>query len=560
MPDDSTPILQQAQTAPAGDGGIVVRTFRQILVWPLQLIPLKEGCQIQRHWEWLGEDGCPWSPVTDEFPENPSEFKERHYIEFSAFLPYVQRFLYGEGATGDRRSGYGASPIRVFRRHDVARARVLLGNGRPSFEVDVVHIDLYFFYDIDVAILAVELHAEDLPLCQVQDALFRLGRTYPSSWNADGTAAHCPERVDWLAADGTVLATSDYEKRETYLEFVCRQRTPWTASHWAFILQPLVLHLSPDIGPIRYRQMEHQRMPVMAFLAVDDPAALARSDWVRLGMAAGSGEEGRLPFADGFLRDFEARYCYDRFWGSESTAEWTTTRMVCTTRAFIMVGSHHEPAFADAETGILGQFRHQYFLLGLIAHFHRAALLMLSDRLVMAISHLDISDVETIRLFKRDIRQILEIFLRFTHRYWFHEVSTQTPARDLFRLWSEHLGTERLFREVRDEVQDMSDYLDSDGLRRQANSVLRLTVVTIVGMVGTLVTGFFGMNLLALGDEPLGWRIGVFLLGTVATVGLILFTLLKSKRMADFFESVSDERLSRRKKIQLFWQVWRRQG
>ena len=34
------------------------------------------------------------------------------------------------------------------------------------------------------------------------------------------------------------------------------------------------------------------------------------------------------------------------------------------------------------ERRLLAQFRHQYFLLFLIAHFHKAALLMLSDRLV----------------------------------------------------------------------------------------------------------------------------------------------------------------------------------
>ena len=41
----------------------------------------------------------------------------------------------------------------------------------------------------------------------------------------------------------------------------------------------------------------------------------------------------------------------------------------------------------------------------------------------------------------------------------------------------------------------MSDYLDSDALRRQANTVVRLTVVTIFGLIGTVVTGFLGMNL-----------------------------------------------------------------
>jgi hypothetical protein len=75
---------------------LVVRHFRQIVLWPFQLMPVRTG-QVQRHWEvleGLGSD-CPWSEVADEFCEDPREFQERHYREFVTFLPYTQRFLYG---------------------------------------------------------------------------------------------------------------------------------------------------------------------------------------------------------------------------------------------------------------------------------------------------------------------------------------------------------------------------------------------------------------------------------------------------------------------------------
>ncbi|MBI2312407.1 MAG: hypothetical protein HYU77_07895 [Betaproteobacteria bacterium] len=36
-----------------------VRHFRQILLWPLQLVPIREGAQIQKHWEYL-EHGADW--------------------------------------------------------------------------------------------------------------------------------------------------------------------------------------------------------------------------------------------------------------------------------------------------------------------------------------------------------------------------------------------------------------------------------------------------------------------------------------------------------------------
>ena len=77
----------------------LVREFRQILVWPLQLMPLREGAQIQEHWEALSQPGAdhPWRELRDEFDCDPAQFQQRHYSEFVTFLPYVRRFLYGEG-------------------------------------------------------------------------------------------------------------------------------------------------------------------------------------------------------------------------------------------------------------------------------------------------------------------------------------------------------------------------------------------------------------------------------------------------------------------------------
>ena len=69
----------------------------------------------------------PWREEVDEYTGDSERFHERHYNEFVSFLPYVQRFLYGEGRA--RRAGGGAdggdSPMRVFRRRDIAAVRVV---------------------------------------------------------------------------------------------------------------------------------------------------------------------------------------------------------------------------------------------------------------------------------------------------------------------------------------------------------------------------------------------------------------------------------------------------
>jgi hypothetical protein len=231
--------------------------------------------------------------------------------------------------------------------------------------------------------------------------------------------------------------------------------------------------------------------------------------------------------------------------------------MMCCGHAFVMTGDASSAFFTDSERGLLGQFRHQYFVLGLLAHFHKAALLMISDRLVSAIKRLDIDEPASVRRFRRDIRQTLEIFLRFTHRYWYHEISDQAQLRDVFQMWTRHLGSVGAYREVREELHDMGQYLDSDLLRRQSNTMVRLTVVTIAGLIGTTTTGFLGMNLLAWADAPLPARLFLFLAVLIPTVALTIFTVVRSRRLAEFLDKLSDERLEIREKWTSFSKIWR---
>src|SRR6185369_8991472 len=131
-----------------------VRHLRQVLLWPLRLVPV--AGQRKAPWEVLRDmgEGSPWREVVDEYTGDRENFHERHYQEFTAFLPYVQRFLYGEGRSrrqdGDRDHG---SPMRVFRRSDVARVRMAARPADTPLVLDIVHADLYFFFDVDLVLL-----------------------------------------------------------------------------------------------------------------------------------------------------------------------------------------------------------------------------------------------------------------------------------------------------------------------------------------------------------------------------------------------------------------------
>ena len=334
-----------------------------------------------------------------------------------------------------------------------------------------------------------------------------------------------------------------------------RYRAPAIAAHWEYLLTPMVPHHSMQPGALRYRPIEYHRMPVMGYLAVDRLSALTRADFVRLGLVTPPGPPGVLPVSERHAADFEARYCYDRYWDDASASG---TRTMCSGEALAIVGSASDPYFVEHEAGLRGHFRHQHFLLFLIPHFHKAALVLLSDRLVGAVADLDVGDTESIKRFKRRIRQLKGGLPPLHPPLLVSRGDRPGPGPRALPHVLRGARHRAPVRRGAKEIQDMSEYLDSDSLRRQSNMVIRLTVVTTAGLIGTITTGYFGMNLLAEADSHLARKIVYFVLGTAATTALTGWTIARSKRLSDFLEALADERLSAREKLAAFTAVWRR--
>ncbi len=538
-----------------------VRHFREVVFWPVQLMPLSEAGNLKPHWWVLSQQGesNQWRRHKDRFLSEELEFEERHYKEFVTFLPYVQRFIYGESksrVSRDPDDPVGKSAIKIFRRAGVSALRLVLREGDAPVTLAVEHIELWFFDDINVAFLKIELSGSDLPLETACDLLYRFGRAYPTGWDRDGQGKHNAYLAEWLAEDGTVLATSDSSNQEKFLSYTRQHRSPGVSAHWDFLLRPLVLDPSDEEGILRYRQIEYHRMPLMAYLAVDDPRSLSQESWLRLGLVATLHPDEAMPTQDPDVAEFESRYCYDRFW--TNTEAGPNTRFLCTGRSFIVVGDAGADYFRDQARGILAQFRHQYVLLFMIAHFHRASLLVFSDRLVDAVHDLDIRVAQSIGRFRRRIYAGFEAFLRFTHRYWFYELSERPHVQALYRMCSGHLGNDSLYQEVKEELKDMSQYLDSNAQRQQSNTIVRLTVVTVFSMVGAVATGFLGMNIFAEADAPVWERIAFFSSAVLVTALFLLFAILKSKQLSDVMDVLADDQKSMRTRLSGLGKAWHR--
>ena len=128
--------------------------------------------------------------------------------------------------------------------------------------------------------------------------------------------------------------------------------------------------------------------------------------------------------------------------------------------------------------------------------------------------------------------------------------------------WDEHgdgLNCPRTPPAIPPWLKDMGAYLDSDLLRRQSNIFLRLTVVTMIGLIGTTTTGFLSMSsLIAAADHHIGLK-ALYLLATgTAIAALTIYTVAKSQRIAAFLDALTIERLSRRTKVAARLDIWRK--
>ncbi|OQX17684.1 MAG: hypothetical protein BWK76_09875 [Desulfobulbaceae bacterium A2] len=469
-----------------------VRVFRQMLVWPLYLVGVGQG-----QTDIAGDEvaqrlvAAGWVEEPDRMLRGGND-QAAAYAEFVYFHPFVQRFLYDS-----------SSPLRLFSCSGVAALQVdtFLKGEKITACLAIERLHLHLFAEMATVLCVIELSAEDLPLPQAQNLLDQVRRAYPPYWNDQGHAGHCPGRVVLIDAEGNKVEYSTYtETREQPLDFLRRHGQPQAAEHWRQLLQPFTWErVSQEDGRrIAVRHIMDDRMPHMACLAFEAPCALTRGDMIRLGFADDQGSRTTLPYAEKFLHDFEQRHCYDRFWGEDHEPRWLSTRYVITEYAFTIIGCDDReskwPMFTNEKTGILCHFRRHYFQLFLIALLYRASLLILADRLAAKIEDLRRKTSRDRERFADDARAILEQLQIFTHRYWFAEVSNLVQGKELFQRILREQGTTKLYERVSRASQELNELLETEFQRRDAELTARLTVVAAVGLVLSLVTGYFGME------------------------------------------------------------------
>jgi hypothetical protein len=77
-------------------------------------------------------------------------------------------------------------------------------------------------------------------------------------------------------------------------------------------------------------------------------------------------------------------------------------------------------------------------------------------------------------------------------------------------------------------------------------------------MVGTVATGWLGMNLYGLADRDPWTKTWIFLAVFLVVTAVTATTVVLSRRLAKFMEALASERLTWAEKRVAFGQIWRR--
>ena len=467
--------------------------FDHILFWPVQLEGPEIATTSPKSWvKWIeaqGKNGgTQWVRAGLWNRGDPGITVKQHLAEASYFYPFVRDILF-------RESESESHCLEVMVRDDVKTVSVQAKKDSQPVIFDVRRMQLYLV-ETRVAMLVVEL-TNDLvrPIGDLAEVLDSFRRTYPPYYDREDRGGHCPQIVEWQGSGGSKLpgiSTSTYHG-QTILN--SERHTP-VSKHFEDLLKPLV-HWEPSKAdrekhPATWRQLGDERMLSMTFLALPDPKALTRQDFIRLTFLD-AGSSDTLPYSEAFMADFEQKHCYDRYWDPDTPGhDWMTTRFTnCGHHMLIIAKDDREdkwPFVMDARSGLLFHFRQHYFHLGMFVHMQHASLITFLELLYRAIRKPGGEERNVA------VQDIQERFARFSSGIWFTELTPQTQGRELYALWMRQMGTLQLYDEVKAEIGLAHDVLTNVQRDRQSKQSLDLTKLATLILPLTAVVGIFGMN------------------------------------------------------------------
>jgi len=318
------------------------------------------------------------------------------------------------------------------------------------------------------------------------------------------------------------------------------------AAHWAYLLQPFAI--DDDNGSrsdFFVRQLGDDRAAVVSLISIhtDQNDSITRlidtGNLKRLCFADAPGNDP-TPYSQRFLTNeqFFSEYCYTRFWYKRRESSDKPSLIMNSGYAFCWLGDANDHCyFTNQKDGAPVTFRHIYVPMAIIAHFQKAFLLTLANRLT------DLTPYENgkpIRINMKDFRQLKLDLIAFTQTYWFSEISPQEQGIELFEMWRKKLRLSIIHDDIRQQINDIVEYNNAEATSKINSQIKFLTYWAVILAIIGLAAGILGMNTFEVtGENPLSiWginginRIVSFIIPVtpVIIVVFIIFTVIYNRK------------------------------
>ena len=493
---------------------IAVKNFRQILFWPLVLLPPVRAdgsdqsaseavcdlaCEIAKEPHWQAEPDLA-GHISDGVGGGDIEGNPFSYAEIVYFHDFIQRSLFARNQQGqawpceDR-------PIHLLRRTDIKKLVCTVAS--RTFNLNIDRLNLYLFSS-GVAIVVLELAAPHLKgkggnvqdsgysLADIQAFTDALRRWHVPFWQDDCTPGLMPEKIEWQQASASSPAEFDFAREGEMCRHISSLhksagRTPRPVAHWQHLLPkalpPERCGYQSGARHLHWRPFSDDRMATSTFITLSDSNDFGRigdCDWFRLCYADRPGEGWE--YKPKPVEDFERDNCFDWFYHYR-------TRQVFSGFSYAIVSTGDM-----ADDTLVHHFRRHYFQMGLMVQFEKAALLAFSGKITRAVEQKKPGAGRDI-VFENRILAIRAEFLHFVHRFRFTGVSSQMQPERMYEMWRAQMHLDELFKDVETELSASTDYIFATDQRDQTESAARLGAIATIGVVFGLLLSVAGLDI-----------------------------------------------------------------
>ncbi len=418
------------------------------------------------------------------------------YAEMAYFHPHVRRFLYGEKALDPEAEIKlyqlaTLDPVRAGKASVDAPGHVGADEVPGEIQIDSkgsktrfsVRAAWLHHVEPDTVLMSVHLSAKGPVLWRNALDAISLLRTVSFQHYQRNKDDHGAELDAWIGGDeeflnqlhfATARDSQSVPNRAKEMLQAIDTRTLLPISVWNELLEPLCAEgLKLDI-------LGDHRAAMMVFAGVHDPEKITDDEWFALAQADPA---GYTTYAASFREDELRKAAYDRWWDKQKPDK--RHRYLAGPMTFLSVMHWPQEPRSEYFERMRKTWRRQQFQIFMLAHYQRAALLILEDRIARLAAGADSPS---------GIERLQGDIARFSSGHWFPEISPQIQGQELYQLLRRHLCLDTLYQSVIEDKSLLGNWLEAreaierDRLWNNINRRYLPAVLLVTALGATIVT------------------------------------------------------------------------